>query len=308
VERIKVFARLIYDLTKEDGVYKTEIPGLYLSRFSKTNPPRHMIDRAVFCVVAQGVNSILFQGEVYTYSPGKYFLASLDLPITAQLVRATPKEPYLGLTMEIDFGEISSLVLDDGMPTVPTGRPKRSLYVDALDEELLDALIRLARLLGKPSHIPVLSQLVRREIFFHLLNGDQSGLLRHMTVENSQVQRVAVVIEYLKRNFAKQLRIEDLARRAHMSPASLHSWFKLVTTLSPLQFQKRLRLQEARRILFGETDDAAAVSYQVGYESPSQFNRDYKQLFGAPPREDIKRLRSVEGGLNATPRELPPSK
>lgn len=303
-----VLAKLIKDLTREDGPYTTEISGLYLSRFSAPNPPRHTIDHAVFCVVAQGANNILLQREVYTYEPGKYFVLSLDLPIIAQIAKATRKEPYLGVTMELDFNEISSLVLDHGTRRGSSQRPDKSLFVSTLDEELLDAVIRLVRLLKTPDHIPALAPLVRREIFFRLLNGDQSELLRKMTVKNSQVQRIATAVGWLKQHFAQPIRIPDLARQANMSPASLHSWFKAVTTMSPLQFQKRLRLQEARRILYGEEADATTVSHRVGYESPSQFNRDYKRLFGSPPRKDIEHLRSVSGGLNATPRELSPSK
>ncbi|MBC7932456.1 MAG: AraC family transcriptional regulator, partial [Rubrivivax sp.] len=240
------------------------------------------------------------------YEPGKYFVLSLDLPIVAQIVGATREEPYLGLTMELDFSEIGSLVLDDNSLAAAARRPDKGLFVSPLDEDLLDALIRLARLLKTPAHIPVLAPLVRREIFFRLLGGDQSGLLRKMTMKNSQVRRIAVAVGWLKRHFAEPIRIKDLARRANMSPASLHSWFKAVTTMSPVQFQKRLRLQEARRILYGQDVDAAAASYRVGYASPSQFNRDYKRLFGAPPRKDVEHLRSVSGGMNAAPRELSP--
>lgn len=300
-------AKLIYEMTRADGIYRTEIPGFYLSRFSATDPPRHVIDRAVFCVVAQGKNRLLLQREVHTYEPGKYFVLSLDLPVVAQIVGATRKAPYLGLTMELDFGEISSLVLDGNPPSrAATRRQDRGLFVSPLDEELLDALIRLAHLLKTPAHIPALAPLVRREIFYRLLGGDQSGLLRKMTVENSHVRRVAVAISWLKRHFAEPVTVRDLARQANMSPSSLYYWFRAVTTLSPVQFQKRLRLQEARRILYVRDSDAAAVSFRVGYASPSQFNRDYKSLFGSPPRKDVEHLRSVSGGMNAAPQELPP--
>lgn len=297
-------AKLIYGLTRADGIYRTEIPGFYLSRFSVTNPPRHVIDRAVFCVVAQGKNRILLQREVYTYEPGKYFVLSLDLPVVAQIVGATREEPYLGLTMELDFAEISSLVLDGGPPAGAARRPGKGLFVSPLDEELLDALSRLTRLLKTPAHIPALAPLVRREIFYRLLGGDQSGLLRMMTVKNSQVHRIAAAVGWLKRHFAEPIRIEDIARRANMSPSSLHYWFKAVTTMSPVQFQKRLRLQEARRILYVQDLDAATVSFRVGYASASQFNRDYKSLFGSPPRKDVEHLRRVSGGMNAAPGEL----
>lgn len=249
----------------------------------------------------------MLQRETHTYETGKYFVLSLDLPIVAQIVGATRKEPYLGLTLQLDFSELGSLVLDDISPASATRRTDKGLFVSVLDEELLDALIRLVRLLKTPAHIPTLAPLVRREIFFRLLNGDQSGLLRKMTVKNSQVRRIAVAVGWLKRHFAERIGIKDLARKANMSHASLHYWFKAVTTMSPLQYQKRLRLQEARRILYGQDLDAATVSSRVGYASPSQFNRDYKRLFGSPPRKDIKHLRTVSGGLNAAPRELAPA-
>ena len=304
--RTEVLAKLIHELTRADGIYRTEIPGFYLSRFSVTNPPRHVIDRAVFCVVAQGKNRILLQREVHTYEPGKYFVLSLDLPVVAQITGATRKEPYLGFTMELDFSEISSLVLEGSSPTRAPRRQDKGLFVSSLDEDLLDALTRLARLLKTPAHIPTLAPLVRREIFYRLLGGDQSGLLRKMTEENSQVRRIAVAVGWLKRHFAEPIRIKDLASQANMSPASLHYWFKAVTTMSPMQFQKRLRLQEARRVLYVQDTDAATAAHTVGYESPSQFNRDYKRLFGSPPRKDVEHLRDVSGGMNAAPRELSP--
>jgi AraC-like DNA-binding protein len=307
VAQIEVLAELIRVLTGKDGVYTTEISGPYLSRFSVTNPPRHTVDRAVFCVVAQGTISIMLQREISHTTLASTSCSRSIFHSSHSSSTRHGRSRISGLL----WNSTSARSARWFSPTAhPRGRrsAERSVFVETLDGELFDALIRLVRLLKTPSRIPILAPLIRREIFFRLLEGDQSGLLRKLTGKTSQVQRVAVAVEQLKREFAKPVRIRDLARRANMSPASLHAWFKAVTTMSPLQFQKRLRLLEARRLMYGEGADATTASYQVGYGSPSQFNRDYKRLFGAPPRKDIERLRSVSGGLNASPRERrPPS-
>jgi len=171
--------------------------------------------------------------------------------------------------------------------------------VSPLEDDLLDAVIRLISLLKKPTHIPILAPLVRREIFYRLLLSEQSGTLRRMTAKNSQVQRIAAGLEWLKKNATKPIRMDELAREVNMSPSTMHFWFKAVTTMSPLQFQKQLRLQEARRILLSETTDATTTSQRVGYESPSQFSREYNRLFGLPPLRDIARIRTIYEGLQA---------
>jgi AraC-like DNA-binding protein len=299
MERIDQLAALIAELSDYDGAYSTAIPGLYLSKLSTTSAPRHTVDRAVFCVVAQGVKSILLNNERYVYDPSKYLVISLDLPLVGQIVEATLEKPFLGFSIDLDFTEIGSLSLEAGLPLQSDTCNQRSLFVSHLDEDLLDAAIRLVSLLKKPAHIPVLAPLIRREIFYKLLLSEQSGLLRRMTAENSQVRRIAAGVEWLKKNATRPIRMDELAREVHMSPSTMHSWFKAVTTMSPLQFQKQLRLQEARRILLSETTDAATVSQRVGYESPSQFSREYRRLFGFPPLRDIERLRTVQEGLHA---------
>ncbi len=165
--------------------------------------------------------------------------------------------------------------------------------IGSMDDDLLDAVIRLTALLKKPNQIAVLAPLVRREIFYKLLLSEQGGLLRRMTADGGKIQRVAAGLAWLRRNVARPIRMEELAREMRMSPSGMHSWFRAVTSLSPLQYQKQLRLQEARRILFSDALDAATVSRQVGYESPSQFNREYRRFFGSPPMRDIERLRAA---------------
>jgi AraC-like DNA-binding protein len=303
VERIDYLAVLIAELSDRDGFYDTAIPGLYLSKFSTTSVPRQTVDRAVFCVVAQGAKSVLLNDERYVYDPSTYFVASLDLPLVGQIVEATREKPLLGLSIHIDFAEIGSLILEAGLPEQSDPYHQRGLFVSPLDEDLLDAVIRLARLLKTPAHIPIIAPLVRREIFYKLLLSEQGGLLRRMAAENSQARHIAAGIEWLRDNATRPIRMDELAREVHMSPSTMHAWFKAVTTMSPLQFQKRLRLQEARRILLSETTDATTVSRRVGYESPSQFSREYRRLFGLPPLRDIERLRAVSDGLHAPIRQ-----
>ena len=297
-------AATIAELTDRDGGYETAIPGVYLSRFSSTIAPRHPIDRALFCVVAQGMKSVLFSGQRYVYDASKYFVVSVDLPLLGQILEATKEKPCLGLTIELDFNEIGSLILEAGLPSPPDSSKQRSLFVSALDEELLNAVTRLVCLLKKPAQIPILAPLLRREIFYKLLLSEQSGSMRRMVSENSQVGRIAAGLKWLKQNATRPIRMEELAREVNMSPSSMHAWFKAVTTMSPLQFQKQLRLQEARRLLLSETTDATTVSQRVGYESTSQFSREYRRLFGFPPLRDIERIRALAEGVHAPLRKI----
>ena len=300
---MKQLAALIAEMSDRDGAYATAIPGLFLSRLSTTIAPRHTFSSAILCIVAQGVKSVLLNSERYIYDPNKYLVISLDLPVVGQIMEATREKPCLGLSIELDFAEIGALILDAGLPVRSDPLPQGSLFVSALDEDLLDALIRFTCLLKKPAQIPILAPLIRREIFYKLLLSEQSEILRRMTAENSQVRRIAAGVDYLRKNVAKPIRMEELARELNMSPSTMHSWFKMVTTMSPLQFQKQLRLQEARRILLSEATDATTASQRVGYESPSQFNREYRRMFGLPPLRDIERLRNTPEGLHTSPRK-----
>ena len=294
MERIKQLAALIAELSGRDGIYDTAIPGLYLSKLSTTCTPRSTVDRAVFCAVAQGAKSILLNSERRIYGSGKYLLVSLDLPLVGEIMEATREKPFLGISIELDFSEISSLILEAGLPLRSDLRHPQSLFVSPLDEDLLDALIRLTCLLKKPAQIPILAPLIRREIFYKLLLSEQSELLRRIAAGNSQARRIAAGVEWLKKNVAKPISMDELAREVNMSPSTMHSWFKAVTAMSPLQFQKQLRLQEARRILLSETTDATTASQRVGYQSPSQFSREYRRFFGFPPLRDIERLRTMQ--------------
>ncbi len=288
-----ILAGLIQELCPREGSYATGIEGLFLTRYSTTEVPRTSLDQAVFCVVAQGAKSTLLNERRFRYDPNTYLLVSLDLPLVGQIEEASRAKPFLGLSLVLDFDEIASLMREADFPGQSASPLQTGLIIGAMEDDLLDAVIRLTSLLKKPEQIAVLAPLVRREIFYKLLLGGQGGLLRRMAADSGKVQRVAAGLAWLRRNVARPIRMEELAREMRMSPSAMHSWFRAVTSMSPLQYQKQLRLQEARRMLLSEALDAATVSRNVGYESASQFSREYRRFFGAPPMQDIERLRSA---------------
>ncbi len=287
---------LIDRLTDSDGIHSTAIGALTLYRFSAPTPPAHGVQRPTFCVAAQGCKQSQIGAEVHLHGPSQYLLMSVDVPITARIVEASPEVPYLGFCLDIDPRQIGALLLEmdypQGAPRRPTdGPPACSLSLSRTDPPLLDAVLRLLRLLDTPQDLPVLAPLALREILYRLLTGEQGGRLRQTFVADSLTRRVVRATDWLKRHYAEPLRMETIAQEVCMSVSSLHHHFKTVTAMSPLQYQKHLRLQEARRLMLSEDLDAATAGYRVGYQSPSQFSREYSRLFGAPPLRDLARLR-----------------
>ncbi len=288
---ITELTKVIESLCPREGSHATKIEGFFLTRHSTTEVPRTSLNEAVFCVVAQGAKSVLLNKQRLIYDPSKYLLVSLDLPLVGQIEEASRSKPFLGLSLVLNLGEIASLMRDADLPH-ETAPPLRSgLMIGSMADDLLDAVTRFTSLLNKPDHIAVLSPLVRREIFYKLLLSDQGSLLRRIVRDNGKVQRVAAGLAWLRRNAVRPIKVEELAREMRMSPSGMHSWFRAVTSMSPLQYQKQLRLQEARRMLLAEALDAATVSRRVGYQSASQFSREYRRFFGVPPMQDIERLR-----------------
>jgi AraC-like DNA-binding protein len=273
-----------------DGAHETAVPTLRLSRFSTPSDLAALVYEPSLCVVAQGAKQVLLADETYRLDPAQFLLVSVDLPVAAQVVEASPGRPYLAVRLSLDTAVVGEL-LADGMTAPPLGSPARGLAVTPVEPPLLDAVTRLVTLLQSPSDITPLAPLVRREITYRVLTGPQGSRLRQMVSSGAPAQRIARAIRWLKDHFADPLRIESLARHVKMSPSALHLHFKAVTALSPLQYQKRLRLQEARRLMLGEGLDAAEAAFRVGYESPSQFSREYRRMFGAPPRQDVVALR-----------------
>ena len=237
--------------------------------------------------------------SVFSYRKGDYLVVSVDVPIVGQIMEATPDRPFLCLRLDLDPAAIGALMLESDVERAGRELPGSSLAVSTMNDDLLDAAIRLLRLLGSPRDIPVLAPLAEREILYRLLRGEQTSRMSQIAFAESKLQQVNRAIGWIKRNFRAPLRIDTVASEARMSASALHQHFKTVTGMSPLQFQKQLRLQEARRLMLSEAADAAIAGHSVGYESPSQFSREYRRLFGAPPVRDIERLRESAGAFVA---------
>lgn len=278
------------------GVHDTAIDSLSLARMEQPSEGRMpTLYRPALCVIAQGSKEIRVGPELYRYDELNLLVVSVTLPVSGMVVDASPDKPYLSLRLDIDPGELTRLIADAGLAG-STPRPAgRGIYLQRLDSTVLDALLRLMRLLDSPRDIAMLAPLFIREILYRLLRGPQGHLLHDLAMTDSQTHRVTRAIEWLNRNFDKALRIDDLAREVNLSPSTLHHRFKEVTALSPLQYQKQLRLQEARRLMLSEGLEVAVAGHRVGYESPSQFSREYSRLFGAPPLRDLASLRHALG-------------
>lgn len=288
-------ARLIERFTLRDGAHPTPLTALHLFRFSASGDPAHHVYEPTLCLIAQGSKHVMLADELYRYDPAHFLLTTVDLPVVTQIIAATPQVPYLSLSLGIDIGQLGALIAEMKPPTAPgTAHSGRGIAVGCLDAPLLDAFVRLLRLLDSPQHIEVLAPLIVREILYLLLVGEQGAKLRRIAFQRGERQGIAEAIHWLKSHFALPLRIEEIAREVHMSPSGLHHGFKAVTAMSPLQYQKQLRLQEARRLMLGDALDAATAGLRVGYESPSQFSREYRRLFGDSPRRDIARLRHAQ--------------
>jgi AraC-like DNA-binding protein len=280
-------------LTSSDGLQRTAFAPLSAYRATEIGLPLPSVYTPCLCVVVQGRKRAILGNESFYYDPFNYLLVSLSLlPARGQILEASPDRPYLCLRFDIDVGEMSRLLLEmqEGERSVAPG--DRPLYVARMSPDLLEAVLRLVRLLDAPVDLPVLGPLMLREIWYRLLCGEMGQRLRALIETAGAVQRISRAIEQLQRRFDQPLRIDELASVSHMSPSTFHARFKAVTSLSPLQFQKNLRLHEARRLMLSEGVEAAVASYRVGYESPSQFSREYRRLFGAPPRREIASFRS----------------
>jgi AraC-like DNA-binding protein len=294
VNRAELVERIARAMPEDGGV--EPVRGLHLYRLTTITGQVHGATSPCFCVIAQGAKEVLLGDERYRYDPYHYLLSTVELPTASQVVAASPEQPYLSLRLDLDPTLVASVMLEAGMPSPRRDAGSvRALDVSPLDADLLDAAVRLVRLLDVPApRARVLLPLITREIVFRLLVGAQSARLRQVAALGGQTDRIARAIERLRTDFDKPLRIESLARELGMSPSGFHEHFKAVTAMSPLQYQKQMRLQEARRLLLGEDVDAATVAYRVGYEDASHFSREYKRLFGLPPLRDVQRLRETD--------------
>jgi len=244
-------------------------------------------------VIAQGSKEVMLGDERYVYDPAHYLLVTAEMPVAAHVVEASRERPYLSFRMRLDPSLVSSVLVEAGHVALRGDAGVRAIAVSPLDAGLLDATLRLVRLVEAPSEARFLAPLIQREIVYRLLIGEQGSRLRHIAVLGGHAHRMARAIERVRQEYDRPLRVETLAGEMGMSVSSFHHHFKAVTAMSPLQFQKRLRLQEARRLMLGERMDAAGAAYRVGYEDASHFSREYKRLFGFPPGRDVERLRRV---------------
>jgi AraC-like DNA-binding protein len=284
--------KIIDHYTEKDGVHPTAIPSLFFIRDSNASIPRHGVYKPSFCMVVQGAKEVWLAQERFRYTPFDYLIASVHLPVTAQVTEATSAVPYLGFKLEFTPGQILEVLQNTKVRVYAKENPKRAMFVSQLESSLMDAVLRLARLLDQPKDIPVLAPLFTKEILYRVLQGQNGIVLEHIVMEGSSTHLIKDVIEHMMINYAGSFKIEELAEIANMSVSSFHRYFKEVTAMSPIQFQKQLRLQEARRLLLTESEDATDVAFRVGYESPSQFSREYSRMFGFPPKQDVKRLKA----------------
>jgi AraC-like DNA-binding protein len=267
-------------------------PGVYIYHSAKPTECVPSVFKPAFCVIAQGSKSVLLNDESFDYDSGHYLISTLDLPIVSNVVEASREKPYLNLRIDLDPTLVASVMMESGIKVKKSDAAVKAMDVSSLDTDLLDAVVKLVRLLDTPEEMKVLASLIIREIVYRLLKGAQGARLSHLITTEGDASRVSTAVKKLREKIDQPLKVEDLARELGMSVSGFHHHFKAVTAMSPLQYQKQIRLQEARRLMLGGGMDVASASFRVGYEDPSYFSRDYKKLFGAPPQRDIAKLRN----------------
>ena len=290
---IEALGKSIARWTDRGDQLVTAIPGLSLFRRNEPTQPESRMYEPRICLIAQGAKRVLLGDDTYVYGERHFLITSVNLPTVVQITKASREKPCLGLILKLDQREISQLMVDSNLPLSRPQQSSRGMATGEVTLPLLTAFQRLVDLLAEPKDIPILAPIIQREIFYRLLVGDQGARLRQIASAGSQSQQIARAIDWLKDNFTRPLRIDDLATQVNMSTSTFHHHFRTLTAMSPLQYQKWLRLNEARRMMLIENQDAATVAFQVGYESPSQFSREYSRLFGEPPLRDITNLRQM---------------
>jgi len=270
--------------------FTTAYPGLSIYRQEAPTELISYLQEPSVCLIAQGHKRVLLGEDEYFYDQEHYLVSSVDLPLVAQILEASRKKPYLGITLHLEKKQIAQMMIDNHVAISKKQPGGRGLAVSRVELPLVQALLRLIDLLETPEDIPVLAPLIQREILYRLLTSEQGARLRQIAMVGSHSHQIARAIDWLRENYDKAFKVEELAALSGMSTSGLHYHFRAVTAMSPLQFQKRIRLNEARQLMLMEQKDATTAAFAVGYESPSQFSREYSRLFGAPPSRDIKRL------------------
>ena len=286
-------ARLIAAYAPHDGSFAMRVPGLYASRFSRINGECvHALRMPCLSIIAQGVKTVIVAEEVYEYDPSRMLVYSVALPVAAQVTQASHSEPYLSLRLDLDPQKIAELVLKVFPQGLPPVQERKAVYVTPVDASIVNSATRLMECLAQPGDVELIAPLVVDEILIRLLRSRIGARVAQMGFAESSVHRLAKAISWLRANFSQPMKVEELAELVHMSVSSFHEHFRAVTSMSPLHYQKVLRLQEARRLMLSAMMDASAASQRVGYLSASQFSREYSRFFGNAPTKDIARLRN----------------
>lgn len=273
----------------------TPVPRVSIAHGEATTDPMPGFYEPMICLILQGAKCILIGDQALHYDHASYFISTIDVPATGEVFYAGPDQPYLSITLRFDPAVISDVLLSmgDDAPPAPS-EPSCGFGISPVTPDLLDAWLRLLRLIETPRDIPILAPLIEREIIYRLLAGPRGCTLRQVAAGGSRLTQVRRAIGWIRDNLTESFQIEDLARRAGMSASVFHRHFKAVTAMSPIQYQKRLRLHVARRTLIAEGGDVAHVAFSVGYESATQFSREYARVFGASPAKDAARLRQLD--------------
>lgn len=289
----QALAGLVARYSKGDGMHASAISGLHCIQLSEPHLQLPTVYNPCICVIVQGAKQVLLEDEIYRYAPPQFLAVSVDLPLVGQVVEASRQKPYLCVAIDIDARQITDLIAQSGDASWSRGETSRGLFVGDLDAATQDSVLRLARLLDTPRDIPALAPLAMREFHYRMLSGPYGSAIAQMAIAGSNSHKIAQIIRRIRTKISEPIRVEELASMANMSPSSFHQHFKAVTAMSPVQYQKRLRLTEARHILLAEKADAQSAAYRVGYQSVSQFSREYARMFGAPPIRDVEALRQA---------------
>lgn len=282
---------LVNKYSSGEGIGATAIGGLHCIKLSAVQMQLPAVYQPCICVIVQGAKQVLLEDEIYRYAPPQFLAVSVDLPLVGQVIEATADQPYLCLAIDIDARTVADLISQSDDASWSRGETSRGLFVGDMDVAMQESALRLTRLLETPRDIPVLAPLMLREFHYRVLNSPYGAAIAQMAIAGSNTHKIGQVIRRIKTKIAEPIRVEDLASMANMSPSSFHQHFKAVTAMSPVQYQKRLRLTEARHILLAERADAQSAAYRVGYQSVSQFSREYARMFGAPPMRDVQGIR-----------------
>ncbi len=280
--------RFLIDRYSYDHKFAAAMPRIRLLRSEVATVAVPVLYQPILCIVAQGCRRVTLGKATFQYDQGSYLLAGIDLPVKAAIVEGSVKKPFLSVGLLLDFDLIRSLLLEmKDAGSAAELAPSTAMATYPVNQDVLEAMVRLLKLSDRACDRPFLAPLAERELLYHLLKGPQGSLLRQMARDGGQLRRISMVTEWIRHNYAKPFRIDVLAQIANMSPATLHRHFKTITQMSPLQYQKELRLREARRLLLNNFGDAACVGFSVGYSSATQFSREYRRHFGSPPHRDV---------------------